>query len=127
METIVYRLRDEYANDPAGSFVGGLIRVGDGELDIASALKKGKGKISADATDTALLTALDQYPALERDDAAPKRKTKAERDAEAAQEAEAAVIANAEQDSEFGANPDDVTPVPDGLGLAADTNPSEEN
>lgn len=67
--TIVYRLRDEYANEPGVEFEGGLIKVSETEeLNIGEALKKGKGEIHADGENNALTIALDAYDPLERVD-----------------------------------------------------------
>lgn len=67
--TIVYRLRDEYVNEPGAEFQGGLIKVSETEeLNVGDALKKGKGEIHADAENNALTIALDAYDPLERVD-----------------------------------------------------------
>lgn len=59
---IVYQLRPEY-----DMFAGGVINVAEGRaLDVEAALVAGSGAISADATDSHLISALDQYWPLRR-------------------------------------------------------------
>lgn len=70
---IAYGLRAEYEgtvdtdDGPIAVFQGGLIRVDDArDLNIAEALEAGGGVIVAEDHDYALVTALDEYPALKR-------------------------------------------------------------
>lgn len=63
MPSIDYELRPAYA----ATFNGGLIQVDDQrDIDVAAALITGAGTITIDATDHALVEALDSYPPLYR-------------------------------------------------------------
>lgn len=63
--SITYALRKEYQ----ANYVGGVIAVGDGSMNVREELEAGDGAITIDETDTMRTTILDAYPALERVDA----------------------------------------------------------
>lgn len=81
MSTIAYRLRADYDGTVEQDgievpiFTGGLIAAGDRDVDVRVELDAGAGTIVVAETDSALVEALDSYPALKRvgapDDATP--------------------------------------------------------
>lgn len=77
METIAYALREEFEGTveqeledgtvvEVDKFLGGLINVGNGDLDVKLALEEGGGEIVVDERDAQIVMALNGYPALKR-------------------------------------------------------------
>ena len=63
--TLAYGLRAEHEHDGAEPFIGGVIRVGDRDLDIADALER-DGRIVIAVDDHTAAIALDAYTPLKR-------------------------------------------------------------
>lgn len=62
MSSIAYALRAEYLD----SYLGGVVAVGTGSLDIKAALDEGDGQIVVPEDEHLTVCVLDDYPALER-------------------------------------------------------------
>jgi hypothetical protein len=85
VEAVAYALRSEYegtvtveredgSKQELPKFGGGLVRVGEGDVDVAQALSDGKGAIVVQADDHTAIDVFDVYPALKRVEVPAKAK-----------------------------------------------------
>jgi hypothetical protein len=75
MSLTAYELRADYAPDGSTPYVGGVIALLDGDLNLGQALEQNSGRIVVDSRDSELVTVLDAYPALKRAAAGDDRAT----------------------------------------------------
>lgn len=61
--SIAYALRAQFDND---QYLGGVLAVGDGDIDVRAALKDGDGVILVPDSDTLMQAVLDAYAPLKR-------------------------------------------------------------
>lgn len=61
--SIAYALRAQYDND---EYLGGVLAVGNGDIDVRAALKAGDGVIVVPDSDTLMQAVLDAYAPLKR-------------------------------------------------------------
>jgi hypothetical protein len=64
--TVVQRVDEDDPGNEVNLFQGGVLNIGDKDLNVAEALEEGDGVIVVEDLDPRVSTALDGYPALER-------------------------------------------------------------